>query len=112
MKNSTIRKIVFMLIFVSAGAGARQSTLPPFVRDSLETYVNRAMKEYQMPGVAILIVKDGKPVVMRGFGIRALGSSDKVDENTLFMIGSNTKAFTATAMCMLANDKIASLEIG
>jgi CubicO group peptidase (beta-lactamase class C family) len=55
-------------------------------------------------------VKDGKPVWMKGFGVKEVGGSDKVDENTLFMIGSNTKAFTATALAMLNSRKKLSLD--
>ena len=54
-----------------------------------------------MPGVAVCIVKNGKVVLMKGYGVKEINGTDKVDENTLFMIGSNTKAFTATALAIL-----------
>ncbi|HEY6063630.1 MAG TPA: serine hydrolase, partial [Chitinophagaceae bacterium] len=63
-----------------------------------------------IPGVAVCIVKNGKVVVMKGYGVKESGTNDKVDENTLFMIGSNTKAFTATAIAMLDADKKLSLD--
>jgi CubicO group peptidase (beta-lactamase class C family) len=47
---------------------------------------------------------------MKGYGVKELGLADKVDENTLFMIGSNTKAFTATALAMLQEQKKLSLD--
>jgi CubicO group peptidase (beta-lactamase class C family) len=75
--------------------------LPPFIKDSLDNYVNRALNDWQIPGVAVCIVKNGKVVWMKGYGVKEKGNPDKVDENTLFMIGSNTKAFTATALAML-----------
>ncbi|OQP51128.1 hypothetical protein A4H97_01605 [Niastella yeongjuensis] len=83
---------------------------PSFIKDSLETYVQHALKNWQIPGLAVCVVKDGKVVVMKGFGVKEMGAADKVDENTLFMIGSNTKAFTATALAMLATDKKLSLD--
>jgi CubicO group peptidase (beta-lactamase class C family) len=83
---------------------------PAFIKDSLDTYVERALTDWQIPGVAVCVVKDGKVVVMKGYGVREMGSNDKVDENTLFMIGSNTKAFTATALAMLENEKKLSLD--
>jgi CubicO group peptidase (beta-lactamase class C family) len=83
---------------------------PSFIKDSLDTYVERALKDWQIPGVAVCVVKDGKTVVMKGYGVREMGTTDKVDENTLFMIGSNTKAFTATALAKLAADKKLSLD--
>lgn len=83
---------------------------PSFIKDSLDVYVNRAMAEWKIPGVAVCVVKDGKIAVMKGYGIKETGANDKVDENTLFMIGSNTKAFTATALAMLDAEKKLSLD--
>ena len=83
---------------------------PSFVKDSLDAYVQKALTDWQIPGVAVCVIKDGKVVVMKGYGVKELGTTNKVDENTLFMIGSNTKAFTATALAMLAEDKKLSLD--
>ncbi len=89
---------------------AQTTTLPAFVNDSLDNYVARALKDWQIPGAAVCIVKDGKVVLMKGYGVKEMGGTDKVDENTLFMIGSNTKAFTATAIAMLDAEKKLSLD--
>ena len=83
---------------------------PSFVKDSLDAYVQKALTGWQIPGVAVCVIKDGKVVVMKGYGVTELDTNNKVDENTLFMIGSNTKAFTATALAMLAEDKKISLD--
>lgn len=81
-----------------------------FVQDSLETYISREMARWKIPGVAVAIVKDGKPVVMKGYGVREMGKLGKVDENTLFQIASNTKLFTATSLTMLSGQKRLSLD--
>src|SRR5438045_3391729 len=81
-----------------------------FVRDSLDAYVNREMKRWQVPGLAVVIVKDNKVVAMKGYGVREVGKADKVDENTLFQIASNTKAFTGTCVALLATQKKLSLD--
>jgi CubicO group peptidase (beta-lactamase class C family) len=81
-----------------------------FIRDSLDVYVNRAMTAWRIPGVAVCVVKDNQVVLMKGYGIKEMGLNEKVDENTLFMIGSNTKAFTATALAMLADAGNLSLD--
>ena len=86
-----------------------QSSTPGFVQDSLDTYINRALREWNIPGVAVAIVKDGKLVLAKGFGKQSMARNDKVDENTLFMIGSNTKAFTGTLLSWLQYDKKCSL---
>lgn len=72
-----------------------------FIKDSLDLYVNRALTNWRIPGVAVCVIKDNKVVLIKGYGIKELGLPNKIDENTLFMIGSNTKAFTATALAML-----------
>lgn len=98
------------MLLVAYATKAQTDSLPPFVRDSLDTYVTRAMEEWQIPGVSVCIVKGGKPVLLRGYGVREKGVPGNVDENTLFMIGSNTKAFTATAVALLDADKTLSLD--
>jgi CubicO group peptidase (beta-lactamase class C family) len=86
---------------------AQHADRSKFVKDSLDLYVSRALTNWRIPGVAVCIVKDGKVVLMKGYGIKELGLPNLVDINTLFMIGSNTKAFTATALAMLqANGKL------
>jgi len=70
----------------------------------LDAYVARAMKALDVPGMAVAIVKDGKVVVSKGYGVRKLGEATPVDENTLFGIGSNTKAFTAAALATLVDE--------
>jgi len=81
-----------------------------FIRDSLDVYMNRAMTNWRIPGAAVCVIKDGKIVTMRAYGVKELSLPNKVDENTLFMIGSNTKAFTATAIAMLQERKQLSMD--
>ncbi|MHA4810154.1 serine hydrolase [Flavitalea flava] len=83
---------------------------PAFLSDSLDGYVEKALKDWQIPGVSVCVVKDGRIVLMKGYGRTEMGAGTKVDENTLFMIGSNSKAFTATALAMLDADKKLSLD--
>jgi CubicO group peptidase (beta-lactamase class C family) len=89
---------------------SQKDTIPSFVKHSLDNYVNKALVDWQIPGVSVCIIKNGKVVVMKGYGVKELGTTDKVDENTLFMIGSNSKAFTATALAMLDADNKLSLD--
>ncbi len=99
-----------LLVLLLAGSLTAQDSIPSFVKDSLDLYTNRALGQWQLPGVAVCIVKNGKVVLMKGYGLKEMNGADKVDENTLFMIGSNTKAFTATALAMLDNEKKLSLD--
>ncbi len=98
------------LIACAFFAKAQTSSIPSFIKDSLDTYVEKALKEWQIPGVAVCVVKDGNVVLMKGYGVKEMGVNDKVDENTLFMIGSNSKAFTGTALAILDDEKKISLD--
>jgi CubicO group peptidase (beta-lactamase class C family) len=82
---------------------------PQIVIDSLDSYITRGMKLWQIPGLAISIVKDGKVIFMKGYGVREIGKPEKVDENTLFIIASNSKLFTGTALAKLDEEKKLSL---
>jgi CubicO group peptidase (beta-lactamase class C family) len=70
----------------------------------LATDVERTMKLFDVPGIAIAVVKDGRVVATQGFGVRKLGAPDKVDGRTLFEVASNSKAFTAAALAMLVDE--------
>jgi len=98
------------LIIVTSVAQAQKVDRSKFISDSLDNYISRALTNWRIPGAAVCIVKDGKVVLMKGYGIKELGMNNKVDENTLFMIGSNTKAFTATALAMLQTQGKLSLD--
>lgn len=102
--------LALLPLVMACSVFAQNDTLPAFVRDSLDIYVERALGEWKIPGVSVAIVKNGKVVFIKGYGVKELGSTDKVDANTLFMIGSNTKAFTATALALLEADKKLSLD--
>lgn len=107
-----MKRFLFFLptFLISLFVFSQNDTIPSFVKDSLDQYVNNALAEWKIPGAAVCIIKNGKVVVMKGYGVKETGTNDNVDENTLFMIGSNTKAFTATALAMLDADKKLSLD--
>lgn len=105
-----MKKNFCLILFVVALHFAKAQDVPSFIKDSLDNYVQKALQDWKIPGVAVCIVKDGKVVLMKGYGVKEVGTNNKVDENTLFMIGSNTKAFTATALAMLQADKKLSLD--
>ena len=98
-----------VLAFLSA-TSLSKAQAPSFITDSLNKYIQTGIKEWDIPGLAIAIVKDGKTVVMKGFGVRDLKTKAPVDENTLFMIASNSKLFTGTALAQLEHNKKLSLD--
>ena len=72
--------------------------------EGLDAYVKKAMTQWKVPGLALAVVKDDRVVLAKGYGILEAGKKDPVDENTLFAIASNTKAFTATALGLLVQE--------
>ena len=66
-------------------------------------FVEQMRKDFDVPGVAIGIIQDGKVVMARGFGVRQLGKPAKVDADTRFMIASNTKALTTLMLAKLVD---------
>jgi len=91
---------VALLLPLSASAQTKAATPPP----NFDAYVAAVMKQFEVPGMGIAIVKNGQVVLAKGYGVKRLGSSEKVDADTRFGIASNTKAFTALALGMLVEE--------
>lgn len=83
---------------VAAPAAGAQGPLGGF-----DAYVAKAVKDWNVPGLAIAVVKDGSVVFAKGYGVRTVGTNDRVDTHTLFANASTTKAFTSMAIEMLAD---------
>ncbi len=92
--------LVIQVVFVVANSFAQKE---PF--RGLDAYVQKAMKEWEVPGLALAIVKDDKMIYARGYGVQKLGESTTVNEKTIFAIGSTTKAMTAMCMGLLVDEK-------
>ena len=91
--------LVLVLLFALQAVSAQQAPGADF-----DEYVNKAIKDWGVPGVAIAIVKDDRIVFAKGFGVRELDKPTPVDEQTLFAIGSSSKAFTAASIAMLVDE--------
>ncbi|MEM8681168.1 MAG: serine hydrolase [Planctomycetota bacterium] len=81
-----------------------EETAAPSATDALASYIATAREAWEVPGVAVGIVKDGKVLMSRGFGTLAVDDERPVDGETLFAIASNTKAFTAAALAVLVDE--------
>lgn len=91
--------LLFVLLFVPAPVRAADFDPKP-----IDEVVEKALKEFQAPGAAVVVVKDGSVVYLKGFGVREKGKEEKVTPDTVFPIASCSKAFTATLLAMLADD--------
>ncbi len=74
----------------------------------LDDYVTQAMDAWEVPGLGLAIVHGDSVVYATGYGVRELGAAERVDANTIFAIGSSSKAFTAATLAMLIDEKEAS----
>ncbi len=96
-------KIRLSVLFVALLLNVSVLAQAPSQTADLDAYVHKAMTQWQVPGLAVAIVKDGKVVFARGYGVRELGKPGKVDADTLFTIGSVSKQFTVAALGTLVS---------
>ena len=100
MRRFPAARVLLAIVLAFPLASTSQSTAPP----DLDSYVASSMKTFDVPGMAVAIVKDGKTLVAKGYGVRKLGDPTAVDQFTTFGIGSNTKAFTTAALATLVDE--------
>jgi CubicO group peptidase (beta-lactamase class C family) len=96
MKNFLL---LLALMFLDHGAFSQVLT-----ERQIDSLVNKTLTTFDVPGIAVAVVKDEKVVLSKGYGVRSLLTKEKVDENTLFGIASNSKAFTTTALALLIDE--------
>lgn len=77
---------------------------PTNLENDIESFAHKAMQTWNIPGLALVIVRDDELLLSKGYGVREMDKPEAVDEHTLFAIGSNTKAFTATAVGLLVQE--------
>ena len=93
-----MKRISVAVVLPLCGALRAQVVAPP---PDFDSYVKRVLSAFDVPGAAVAIVKDGKVVVARGYGVRSMVTKEPVDSLTRFGIASNTKAFTSSALAVL-----------
>ncbi len=99
--TTSLKLLLISAFFVIFSLQATAQPLSPLQIDKL---VEKTMAAFNVPGIAVAIVKDGKVIHSKGYGLRSLNSKDKTDENTLFAIASNSKAFTSAALGILVDE--------
>lgn len=109
MRNPTVVTLLlcFVAVFPAAARAADEGaarTGPPAPIERLDAHVEAVRERFQVPGIAVAVVKDGEPVLVRGYGVREVGKPDAVDGDTLFAIASITKGFTSAALSILADE--------
>jgi len=97
-------RTALLIASTSLWASAHGAPAPSVKPADIDRIVERTMAAYPVPGIAVGVVKDGKLVYAKGFGVRLVGQPERVDADTMFSIGSNTKAFTAAALAILVDE--------
>ena len=92
-----------VLFLVGTSASAQQ---PPAPLAEFDAYVAQAVADWEVPGLAIAVVKDDSVVFARGYGIREKGRPEPVTTRTLFANASTTKAFTTAAIALLVDEEL------
>jgi CubicO group peptidase (beta-lactamase class C family) len=90
---------VLAMLAVARGAHAQRDPLA-----GLDTYITEAMTAWQVPGLALAVVRNDTVIYARGYGVREHGRPERVDEHTLFAVASTTKAFTAAVLGTLVDE--------
>ncbi|MBB6130964.1 serine hydrolase [Mucilaginibacter lappiensis] len=103
MKSPRSLCFPFLLIaFLFSNAPSVFAQVPSEIQ--IDSIAQRGMRLFQVPGLAVGIIKDGKLIYSKGFGVRSLRTQLPVTSKTLFGIASNTKAFTAAALGLLVDE--------
>lgn len=101
MKHTRCLRVTGIAFFLSIAYAGLSQPDP----QTIDTYLARSLKDWQVPGMAVAIVKDGEVWLVKGYGVKETGKTSPVDENTLFAIAaSNTKAFIASALARLVDE--------
>jgi len=103
MPGITFFPVRFVAVAAAALLAANVSLAAP-PKQAIDQSVKRAMEEFQVPGMAVSVVHDGKVYYAKGHGVLEHGKKAGVDDRTLFQIGSVSKAFTAAALALLADE--------
>ncbi len=97
----TVRLLLpLLLLLLSSGDAPAES----FDAHAAYDLVERTRAYWNVPGVAVAIVRDGEVIYLKGHGVRSVISEEKVTADTLFPIASCTKSFTTTAMALLVDE--------
>lgn len=97
-----MRKLVVILLAIALLIGVFYPLQKPsFSVSAVRDDAQRALSDFTIPGLAVVVVKDGKVLLAEGFGIRNIQTGEPVNADTLFGVASHTKAFTAAALAQL-----------
>ncbi len=106
MRRSRFVSIAVILMTATLLGGDRQAaaTAPPAAPPEIDALVERVRTTFEVPGMAVAIVKDDRVVLAKGYGVLSTENGTRVNAQTLFPIASNSKVVTATALALLVEE--------
>jgi CubicO group peptidase (beta-lactamase class C family) len=97
---STLSTLVVLILLIKPSLAQKQI----ITSRQIDSLVNKTMELMPLAGIAVAVIKDGKVIHAKGYGVATIKGKEKVDENTLFAIASNSKSFTAAALAILVDE--------
>jgi len=98
--KSIIKFILIALVVKGYSLNAQQETN----NQKLDAMIVQGIKDWKVPGLAAIVVKDGKVVFQKTYGVKNVQTKEPVNENTLFAMASTTKAIVALSLGMLVDE--------
>ncbi len=102
--------VIAALFFAVAPSSAAADDVTADVLLELPHVVDEVMNDWNVPGAAVAVIRDGEIVFTGGFGLRDVAEGKEVTSNTIFAVGSTTKSFTAVAIGMLVDEGVVKLD--
>jgi len=99
-KPNYARTLLVIVLFVCV----LQLNAQVLTSKQIDSVVEKTLTTFNVPGIAVAVIKDGKVVHAKGYGVRSIKTNIQTDENTLFGVASNTKAMTAALLGMLVDE--------
>lgn len=103
-KISSKYTLVFTLGLLLINVSTAQQISQPITSKQIDSVTELVLRTFNVPGIAVAVVKDNKLIHAKGYGIAVLKTGQKVNELTQFGIASNSKAFTTAALGMLVDE--------
>src|SRR3954465_13408220 len=94
-------QLLLLFVIISCNLFAQKAPKNPTLDQKIkefDAYVLAGQKQWEVPGLALTVVKDGQVIFKKGYGVRELGKPGVVDTETMFACASTTKAMTAVCM--------------
>ena len=99
-----MKKLHFTLLLIIFSGLCAGLFAQPIASPQIDSLVEKTLKTFDVPGIAVAIVKDGKIIHEKGYGVTSLNTMQKMNEHTRFGIASNSKAFTVAALGILIDE--------